>query len=88
MKQKINAIFTKRVLELNGSLRFNDNLSSCNRAQVSTQVTVEGSRRRDPARSFPMQHFVILNVFDHYHYTLCLCFIYVFIMPHVAMYVD
>ena len=36
MQQKINAIFTKKVLELNGSLRFNDSLSSCNRAQVST----------------------------------------------------
>ena len=34
MRQKINAMFTKRVLELNGSLRFNDSLSSCNRAQV------------------------------------------------------
>ena len=33
MQLKINAIFTKRVLEFNGSLRFNDSLSSCNRAQ-------------------------------------------------------
>ena len=32
MQQKINAIFTKRDLELNGSLRFNDDLSLCNRA--------------------------------------------------------
>ena len=30
MQQKINAIFTMRVLELNGSLEFNDSLSSCN----------------------------------------------------------
>ena len=33
MQQKINAIFTNRVLELNDSLGFNDSLSSCNRAQ-------------------------------------------------------
>ena len=32
MQQKIDAIFTKRVLELNDSLRFNDSLSSCSRA--------------------------------------------------------
>ena len=32
-QQKINAIFTKRVLELNDSLGFNNSLSSCNRAQ-------------------------------------------------------
>ena len=38
MQQKINAIFTKRVLELNGSLGFNDSLSSRNRSQVSLAV--------------------------------------------------
>ena len=31
MQHKINVIFTRRSLELNGSLRFNDSLSLCNR---------------------------------------------------------
>ena len=43
MQQKINAIFTKRVLELNGSLGFNDSLSPCYRAQVNNQQTMPRS---------------------------------------------
>ena len=34
MQQKVYVIFTKRVLELNVSLRFNYSLSSCNRAHA------------------------------------------------------
>ena len=34
MQQKINVIFTKRVLELNGRLGFDYSLSSCNMALI------------------------------------------------------
>ena len=48
MQQKINAIFTKRVLELNGSLGFNDSLGSCNRALIiSLRGENDGGKRAD-----------------------------------------
>ena len=40
MQQKNNGIFTKRVLELNGSIGFNDSLSSCNRILADYYVYV------------------------------------------------
>ena len=50
MQQKINAVFTKRVLELNGSLGFNDSLSSCNSAYkiYSWALLVKAERYEAP----------------------------------------
>ena len=60
MQQKINAIFTKRILELNDSLRFNDSLTSCNRAQNDKYLNAFGGILKliNPSLSFEMKGFV------------------------------
>ena len=61
MQQKINVIFTTRVLELNGSLGFNDSLSSCNRAQVKVQGHNPARAKDSPKLAFCSQKTITSN---------------------------
>ena len=71
MQQKINAIFTKRVLELNGSLGFNDSLSSCNRTDTGLTSGYVISNMW-PSISFNFWDIFIDNYFMDNSWALCI----------------